>query len=140
MRVGFFYIGTVPAGDNFGAGFDAALGYTAELPSQDQGGRTFRFREDTDAAANRLMDPENDTTGQLFSQANTPVYVPSVESSDLPFKVTFTHTRISTGGNPLMKLDVEAKRGQSNSGMIAADLATPYLHRIKSSTQSVSAK
>lgn len=72
------------------------------------------------------MDPENDTTGQLVSQPNMPVYAPSVESSDLPFKVTFTLTRISTGGNPLVKLDVEAKRGQSNSSVIVADPVTPY--------------
>ena len=120
MRVGFFSIDTVPTADNFTTGFDAALGYTAELPAEGQTNRTLRLREDTDAAANRLMDAQNTTTGALFTQASSAIFVPSSGSASLPLAVTFTLTRVATG----LELKVGSSLGETTYAVI--DTASPY--------------
>ncbi len=103
IRIGFFNIdpAAIPTADNYGpAAFNAALGYTAELPAEGQTNRTLRLREDTDIASNRLVDNQNASTGQLLAVSNAAIYLPSGANprpSTLPLTVVFTLTRVEGG-------------------------------------------
>lgn len=74
VRVGFFDIASIPNADNFGAAnFNAALGYTVELPAEGQSGRRLRLREDIDVASNRLVDGQGNSTTQLLDQSGSAI-------------------------------------------------------------------
>jgi len=116
-RVGFFN-GTVPTGDDFGAGFDAAVGYLAGF-STGSGGRN-RLSEDTDLLTNRMHDGNNSATGQLFLLENTK----TLENLDSIYNITYRVERTATGTQ--LSSSVVLASGGTPVTMTVVDTVDPY--------------